>query len=122
VIWHLRAKARMRLALAYLSAAVLLGLIAAWAGGLAMLLWWGAIALAAVAVLYAGPGAAGFQKKNGRHPLALAVLLAPYFIGEPYGYDGGAVDQARQMAVSIVALFGRGGAKPARSCPSRPRD
>jgi protein-tyrosine phosphatase len=81
VIWDLRAKARMRLALAYLSAAVLLGLIAARAGGLAMLLWWGAIALAAVAVLYAGPGAAGIQKKNGRHPLALTALLAPYLIG-----------------------------------------
>jgi protein-tyrosine phosphatase len=80
VIWDLRAKARLRLALAYLSAAILLGLIAAWAGGLAMGLWWGALALAAVAVIYAGPGAEGFRKKNGRHPLALKVLLAPYLI------------------------------------------
>jgi protein-tyrosine phosphatase len=80
MIWDLRAKARLRLAMAYLSAAILLSLFAVWAGGLALVLWWGAIALASVAIIYAGPGAAGFQKKKGRHPLALKVLLAPYFI------------------------------------------
>jgi protein-tyrosine phosphatase len=74
----LQVKARLRLALVYLFAASLLSLFAVWADGLALVLWWGAMALACVAIIYAGPGAAGFLKKKGQHPLALKVLLAPY--------------------------------------------
>lgn len=76
-----RAPVRLQLALTYLCAAMLLGGLAAWIGGAAILLWWGVLALILVAVIYAGPGAAGFQKRKGQHPLALKVLLAPYLIG-----------------------------------------
>ncbi len=74
-------RARLRMALAYLLAAIVLGFVAASVGGLARVLWWPAAALTVVAFFYAGPGAAGFRKKNGQHPLALKLLLAPYLIG-----------------------------------------
>jgi protein-tyrosine phosphatase len=79
---HLRSPVRLRLTLLYLSASIILGLIAASVGGFAAVLWWGVAALIVVAVIYAGPGAAGFLKKSdGRHPVAMQVLLAPYLIG-----------------------------------------
>lgn len=69
---------RRKIAGVYLVLAAVLALIAAAAGGAALLLWWGAVALALVALNYAVAGAAGFQKKDGRQSLAVAVLLSPH--------------------------------------------
>jgi protein-tyrosine phosphatase len=44
-------------------------------------LCWVALALGIVAFIYLSPGAAGFQKRDGRHSLAVAILLAPYIVG-----------------------------------------
>lgn len=65
----------------YAVAAALLALVALLLGGGALWLCWVALALAMVALFYAGPGASGFQKRNGRHSLAVTILLAPYLAG-----------------------------------------
>jgi protein-tyrosine phosphatase/membrane-associated phospholipid phosphatase len=73
--------ARRRLALYYLIGAAALTGIAVAAGGAALWLLWAAVALGLVALCYAAAGAEGFQKRNGRHSLAVSVLAAPYLIG-----------------------------------------
>lgn len=74
---------RRQISLYYLAGVVALAVIGAMAGhyALVLLLWWGALALAGVATIYAGPGAPGFQKKDGVHSLFILVLLAPYLLG-----------------------------------------
>lgn len=70
-----------RVAAGYLFGALVLAGLAASTGGAALWLWWGAAALGLVALVYLRPGAAGFQKQDGRHSLAVAILLAPYLLG-----------------------------------------
>lgn len=70
-----------RLAAGYLLGALALAGIATVVGGAALWLWWGAAALGLVALIYVWSGAAGFQKRDGRHSLAVALLLAPYLLG-----------------------------------------
>lgn len=71
-----------RVAAYYLFGALALAGLAVGIGGVALWLWWGAVALSLVALIYAWPGAvAGFQKQDGRHSLAIAILLAPYLLG-----------------------------------------
>jgi hypothetical protein len=54
---------------------------AAWLiGGYGWLLLWLAVSLAAQALAYAGAGAVVFQKKNGRLPWHVRIVLAPYMI------------------------------------------
>jgi protein-tyrosine phosphatase/membrane-associated phospholipid phosphatase len=72
---------RRRLALLYGAAALGLAL-AAGTGRPLWWLYWPAASLALVAVCYAGPGAAGFQKRaNGRHSVAVRLLMAPHRLG-----------------------------------------
>lgn len=73
-----RSSGKRRLAFRYLVGAFGLAALAALMGGTALWLWWGAAALGLVALIYAGPGAPGFQKRRGKHSLAATVLLAPY--------------------------------------------
>lgn len=75
------ATARRRLAAYYAGGAILAGAAAVILGGSALWLAWLTVALALVAVNYAWSGAAGFQKRQGRHSLAATCLLAPYTIG-----------------------------------------
>ncbi len=70
-----------RVAVWYLLGALVLAGLAVGIGGWALWLWWGTAALALVALIYIWPGAAGFQKQDGRHSLAVAILLAPYVLG-----------------------------------------
>lgn len=71
-----------RVAAYYLFGALALAGLAAGIGGAALWLWWGSAALGLVALIYAWPGAvAGFQKQDGRHSMAVAILLAPYLLG-----------------------------------------
>lgn len=70
-----------RVAAWYLFGALVLAVLAAVIGGTVLWLWWGAAALGLVALFYAWPGAAGFQKRDGRHSLAVTLLLAPYLLG-----------------------------------------
>lgn len=70
-----------RVAVGYLLGALALAGLAAGIGGAALWLWWGAAALGLVALIYLRPGAAGFQKRDGRHSLAITLLLAPYLLG-----------------------------------------
>lgn len=72
---------RRRLAAYYTGAAMLLALVALSAGGAALWLCWAALALGMVALFHVGPGAAGFQKRDGQHSLAVTILLAPYLAG-----------------------------------------
>ncbi len=72
---------RRRVAGGYLVAALLLTGLATALGGVFLWLDWGSAALALVALIYAVPGAAGFQKQHGRHSLAAGLLLAPYVLG-----------------------------------------
>ncbi|MGV8892728.1 MAG: phosphatase PAP2/dual specificity phosphatase family protein [Burkholderiaceae bacterium] len=80
---HFFATARhYQLAAFYLSGALILAAVAVGIGGMALWLWWGAAALGLVALIYVWSGAAtGFQKQNGRHSLAVALLFAPYVLG-----------------------------------------
>ncbi len=71
---------RRRIASIYLGGAVAAASIGTAAGGAALWLWWIAAALALVAAIYAVTGAAGFQKRNGSHSLAVTVLAAPYLV------------------------------------------
>jgi protein-tyrosine phosphatase len=71
-----------RLAAYYLLGALTLAAFASGIGGIALWLWWGAAALGLVALIYTWSGAAaGFQKQDGRHSLAVAIVLAPYLLG-----------------------------------------
>ncbi|MHB1232046.1 MAG: phosphatase PAP2/dual specificity phosphatase family protein [Burkholderiales bacterium] len=70
-----------RVAVWYLLGALVLAGLAMGIGGWALWLWWGTAALALVALIYIWPGAAGFQKQDGRHSLTIAILLAPYVLG-----------------------------------------
>lgn len=72
---------RRHLALAYLAGAVAFAVLAFEFGGVAWWLGWPALALAIVAFCYCGPGASGFQKSDGRHSVAVRLLLAPYIAG-----------------------------------------
>ena len=72
---------RVALALRYALGAVAVAALAFAGGGAALWLLWIAVALLGVAVNYAWLGAAGFQKRDGRHSAAAAVLLAPYLAG-----------------------------------------
>ncbi len=74
------ANARARLARWYALGAVASLAFAGWIGGLAWCLVWPACALAMVAWSYAWCGAAGFQKTQGRHTLAVRWLMAPYLL------------------------------------------
>lgn len=81
-VWRMNGLGRHRqLALSYSVTAVLLVLAALHFGGAVLWLCWGALALAMVALFYAGTGAAGFQKQGGKHSLAVTILLAPYIAG-----------------------------------------
>lgn len=70
--------ARLRLASFYALASVLAAGVALTLGGAGLWLGWLALALGLVAGNYAWSGAAGFQKEQGRHSLAAALLLLPY--------------------------------------------
>lgn len=72
---------RRKLAAYYAVAAILLALTALYSGGAALWLCWPALALGIVVFIYLAPGAAGFQKRDGRHSLAVTILLAPYIVG-----------------------------------------
>ena len=76
-----RSPTRQRLALAYLLGAAAVSGMAPGLGGPALWLLWPGTALAGVAAIYAGIGPAGFQKRDGRHSLPVALLLAPYLAG-----------------------------------------
>lgn len=69
-----------RVAAWYMIGALALAGLAMGIGGVALWLWWGAAALGLVALIYLWPGAAGFQKQDGRHSLAVTMLLAPYLL------------------------------------------
>lgn len=69
---------RLRLAGLYGAGALLTSGIALLLGGTSLWLAWLGLALAMVATNYAWCGASGFQKQEGRHSLAAALLLAPY--------------------------------------------
>lgn len=72
---------RRRLASYYFAVAMLVAALALHAGGAALWWLWLAVALGMTAWHYQGPGAAGFQKLDGQHSIAVAILQAPYFVG-----------------------------------------
>jgi len=72
---------RRQLAAGYGLGALLLALIAIALGGAALWLLWGTVALALVSLAYLALGPEAFQKKDGRHSVAAAMLLAPYTLG-----------------------------------------
>jgi len=72
---------RRRLAAYYLGGALAAAGLGALLGGGGLVFVWLGIALALVALSYALLGPAGFQKRNGRHALGAALLLAPYTLG-----------------------------------------
>lgn len=78
---HRASAQHRRLAAWYLFGALALSVLAAGIGGAALWLWWGAVALGLVALIYLWTGAACFQKRDGRHSLAVTWLLAPYLLG-----------------------------------------
>ncbi|HRH73459.1 MAG TPA: phosphatase PAP2/dual specificity phosphatase family protein [Zoogloea sp.] len=72
---------RRRLAGTYLCGALAAAGLGTLLGGSGLVFAWLGIALALVALNYALLGPAGFQKRNGRHALGAALLLAPYTLG-----------------------------------------
>lgn len=72
---------RRRLAARYGTAAALACAIILFSASAAPWLGWLTIALSLVAWNYAWCGTGGFQKQDGRHSLAAALLLAPYTLG-----------------------------------------
>ena len=78
--WRLsRDRQRLKLAALYGAGALFCALLAARWGGAALVLLWGTVALALVALNYLGFGARGFQVDHqGRMGWAARVLLAPY--------------------------------------------
>lgn len=77
-----RDRRRWRLAAYYALGSAVLGGLALYAGGIALLLLWPALALLMVALNYAVLGVEGFQKgPSGQLSYAARWLLAPYLIG-----------------------------------------
>lgn len=73
--------ARLRLALAYTSAALAIALLAVTAGGTWLWLLWAAASLAVVAVIYLVLDGESFGKRSdGSMPLAVRCLLGPYLL------------------------------------------
>ena len=72
---------RRRMAIRYGLGALAAGLAGILLGGGALWLLWLAAALGLVGLIYAVPGANGFQKEQGRHSMAAFALLAPYLAG-----------------------------------------
>jgi hypothetical protein len=73
---------RRKLAMRYVTAAILLAALAVWLGGLGLLLFWPALSLGLVAASYGFFGASGFQKRaDGTMSLAARLMLAPYLLG-----------------------------------------
>ena len=72
---------RRTLAARYLLGALALAAVALLGGGAFLWLFWPALSLFLVALNYAIAGAAGFQKQDGQHRLAIRLLLAPYLAG-----------------------------------------
>lgn len=71
-----------KLALCYLTGALIFGACALTIGGIALWLLWASASLALVAAIYAGIGAdRAFQKTDGQHKLAITLLLGPYLLG-----------------------------------------
>jgi hypothetical protein len=70
--------AHRRLAWRYGAGAAALIALAAWFGGAALWLAWGAIAIGLVALAYARLGAGAFQKQGRSHSIAATALYAPY--------------------------------------------
>ncbi len=73
-----RVSDRRRLAIHYGLGALAAALVGIWLGGGGLWLLWLAAALGLVGLIYAVPGAHGFQKEQGRHSAASFALLAPY--------------------------------------------
>ena len=69
---------RRRLALFYLSAAGICAVVAVAGGGGWLWLFWPTLSFVVVALNYGVFGAAGFQKHDGRHSIAIRALGAPY--------------------------------------------
>jgi len=75
-------KSHLRLATRYLLGASVTAALSLRIGGAALWGLWISLALLLIAAIYfSGNAAHGFQKRNGRHTLAVSVLLAPYRIG-----------------------------------------
>jgi protein-tyrosine phosphatase len=72
---------RRRLASYYFAAAMFVAALSLYVGGAALWWLWLAVALGMTAWHYLGPGAAGFQKRDGQHSIAVAILQAPYILG-----------------------------------------
>jgi protein-tyrosine phosphatase/membrane-associated phospholipid phosphatase len=72
---------RLALAARYALGSAASAAIAFAVGGVALWIFWIAVALALVALNYAWTGPAGFQKRDGRLSAGAAVLLAPYLAG-----------------------------------------
>lgn len=73
---------RRKLAVRYLTAAILLAALGVWLGNLGLLLLWPALSLSLVAASYGFFGASGFQKRvDGTMSLAARLMLAPYLLG-----------------------------------------
>lgn len=72
---------RRHMAICYGLGAVATALAGFWLGGGGLWLLWPAAALGLVGLIYAIPGAMGFQKEEGRHSSASFALLAPYLAG-----------------------------------------
>lgn len=71
-----------QLAMHYLICAAVMAAIATTVGGLALWLWWLVTSFVLVSLVYSWSGAAaGFQKVDGKHSVAAAILFAPYFLG-----------------------------------------
>jgi protein-tyrosine phosphatase/membrane-associated phospholipid phosphatase len=80
--WRLAdSPSRLRLAGYYLLAALIFSGMAVYFAGIALWLWWPAISLALVSLIYVGVGVQGFQKAQGKLSVAATVLLAPYLAG-----------------------------------------
>ncbi len=74
-----RLRTQRRLAARYAAGAALFALPAL-AGGVWLWSLWMSTSLALVSLIHLGPGAAGFQKIDGRHTIAVRLLLAPYLL------------------------------------------
>ena len=75
-----RSAGRRRLALLYLLAAGICVVCALAGGGAWLGLLWPAISCVIVALNYGCFGPEGFRKEQGRHPLAIRLLCAPYIL------------------------------------------
>lgn len=72
---------RLRLSCYYLFSAAACAAAAIWFAGAALWLFWPAVSLLLVGLIYAGLGVQAFQKKNGKFSIAVKALLAPYLAG-----------------------------------------